>query len=99
MVINHIHTYVRVSAKQWKCADPHCSHFTTAERVKEKASLCAVCKSREIILTRDKMRRAKPRCLECSNSREAIEFRKTRKNLESIGITNEVQPMELPVKE
>jgi hypothetical protein len=77
-VINHIHSYVRFSASQMKCADPYCSHLQTKERLLGKVSRCPICKTTDFILTRADLRLAKPRCINCSNTKEAREFKENR---------------------
>jgi hypothetical protein len=54
------------------------------KRIKGKASLCAVCKQNEIILTAEMLKLARPACKECSNTKEAREFRARRAVLESL---------------
>lgn len=74
----HIHTYIRRTGNEkypyqatFKCADAHCSHFDMAINVKGKASRCSVCGKNEIRMTYEQMRLARPRCDECSNSKDA----------------------------
>lgn len=90
--INHIHTYKRLILKsgrnspaRYMCADPDCSHNTLADLLIGKSSLCNKCHEK-FVLTYEDLRRAKPLCINCSNTKEAREFRKRKEALESIGI-------------
>lgn len=64
--LKHIHIYVRRDRNTYKCADPHCTHWTNKKDLRGKASICAVCEVNEIVLRHEELRRAKPRCSACS---------------------------------
>lgn len=84
--LNHTHTYRRIgTSTRFLCSDPHCSHYTEKKLLTNKASLCNEC-GREFILTREKLRRAVPKCDNCANTKEAIAFRGRKKFIEEIGI-------------
>ena len=76
--LKHIHTYVRFKQKSgktlktwwWRCENSLCTHFAPYEMVVGKKTLCTNCGS-EMILTSEDMRRIRPRCLACSNTKEA----------------------------
>lgn len=76
--INHCHTYALYKRrsgklakdKVFKCLDPHCYHFLEYERVLGKASHCNACGA-EFILDYKALQSVYPRCLNCSNSKEA----------------------------
>jgi hypothetical protein len=85
----HTHTYVKLNEVQWKCSDPYCTHFIDKDKLTGKISLCSVCKTREIVLTPQIMQRAEPRCLECSGTKEAKEFRDQKETLEKLLRGNE----------
>lgn len=80
-VLNHIHSYVRFSATQMKCSDPYCSHLQTKDRLLGKVSRCPICHSVDFILTRADLRLAKPRCINCSNSKAAREFKENKEKI------------------
>jgi len=61
-----------------KCADPYCSHINTNDRLIGKVSRCPFCKITDFILTRADLKLAKPKCVNCSQTRAAKEFRENR---------------------
>lgn len=77
--LKHTHTYVKYKKRPgyWRCADPKCSHYTDHESCVGKASLCNVC-GNEFVLTYADLQNVKPRCLNCSETKEAREFRKVK---------------------
>lgn len=72
----HIHTYERsISNKSvYRCIDPDCMHYHTAEFLIGKKSICNKCK-RPFLLERwmliGKMAVRSPMCLDCGNSKKA----------------------------
>jgi len=80
----HIHIYVRRSPNVYACADPDCTHWTYKRFLKGKRSVCATCHRNEIILTTQHLRRAKPQCMQCSQTRVAKEFRERQSSIEHI---------------
>ena len=87
----HIHTYVRYKRNQWKrkdlyrCNDPYCNHYAERTFIVGKASLCTKCKN-EFILTMEDLKLAMPRCINCSNTKEAIERRAARSLVSRLGL-------------
>lgn len=73
--LQHIHTYIRRNKTQMMCADPYCTHIIETDRVVNKVSLCSKCKEREIILTKENLKRKFPTCLYCSGTKVAKAFR------------------------
>lgn len=76
-VVNHVHTYVKYKGRPgfYRCDAPDCTHFIDKESILGKYSLCTECGS-QMILTKDDLRRARPKCFNCSNTKEAIRKRK-----------------------
>jgi len=76
--LKHVHTYVKYKKRSgyFRCADSHCTHILDKEAVLGKASLCTSC-GKEFILSREDLKRVKPRCLECSNTARGKVFRAT----------------------
>jgi hypothetical protein len=70
-VLKHTHTYIRheTRKKYMRCFSPHCTHVIEAAILRGKASLCTICGD-EFVLTREDLRRAKPRCPKCSMTKE-----------------------------
>lgn len=74
--VSHIHTYERSirSKNTYRCIDPECSHFHTAEFLIGKKALCAKC-HQPFLLERwmliGKMSVKTPLCLSCGNSKKA----------------------------
>ena len=82
----HIHTFVKFKGKffgrtdNWTCASPDCNTIRPPEQVIGKLSRCTLC-GIPFTLTREDMRRARPRCLECSDTKKGRILRKTREAL------------------
>ena len=84
----HIHTFYRQrGGKRWYCKHPECSYSNTSRSdVLGKKSLCAVCGRNEIVLDREALRRAEPRCTECSTTATAQRKQDFMKTLRGMGI-------------
>lgn len=84
--IKHTHTYIRSRRDKtiYQCADPHCTHKAHKDDVYGKASVCAICGDREIVMGYEELKRAKPRCDNCSNRKEIVERRERAKAIENI---------------
>lgn len=78
--LKHIHSYIRYKNNQFKrrdlfkCNDPSCTHFAEKSLILGKNSLCSC--GTVFILTNEDLKRAKPRCIDCSNTVEGIKRRK-----------------------
>jgi|SRR5215467_3838795 len=85
-VISHIHTYVRYRGRPgfYRCDAPDCTHFIDKEAIKNKLSLCCDCGT-QIILDREALRRARPKCINCSNTRKAQAHRKAQELTRGLG--------------
>lgn len=66
------------------CSDPHCSHMTHIDNIRGKASMCAVCGKNEIVLNYYELKLAKPSCMNCRNTNEAIQGREKKKVLDDV---------------
>lgn len=77
--INHVHSYIRLKHRKdhYKCGDPYCTHIAHKELIEGKADKCPFC-GNEFVLTKDDPRRAKPRCIDCSNTASARKFKNAR---------------------
>lgn len=86
--LNHTHTYQRVGNKKskwFRCGDPDCSHKILKTEIANKSSLCNQCHEKFVLSGYD-LTVSKPRCNNCKQTKEAIEFKKKRLALEEIGI-------------
>ena len=86
--LNHTHTYVRwkttkLGVTYYRCNHPNCTHFIDRELIIGKTSLCSSC-GEQFILSREDLRRAKPRCMSCANTKEARTIRMARDLMDSI---------------
>ena len=81
--LNHVHTYKKFSKDLFQCADPYCTHKMQRSMIVGKVSLCNGCRQ-EFILTKEAMKRALPKCVNCMQTKEAIEFREQRKRLQEV---------------
>jgi hypothetical protein len=72
--LNHVHTYVRnrkiFGEQYFQCAHPDCYDLKAKKDLIGKRSMCAICGQTEIFLTADDLKRARPRCANCSNSKK-----------------------------
>ncbi len=87
----HTHCYVRArrddlrkDRNRFICNDPFCTHTAQRAQLYGKASLCAVCKQNTFILTPRSLKLARPRCEQCSKTREALAKRQTKDTLEQL---------------
>ena len=89
--LTHVHTYIKYKPNKWnkhdlyRCDDPHCTHFDEKSAILGKATLCNQC-GVEFILTRESLRRIKPRCLKCSNTKEARTARAVSALIDSLSV-------------
>lgn len=95
-VANHIHTYVKYKSKPgyFKCDAPDCTHWVDKELIVNKLSLCTLCGS-QFQLTRDDLRRSRPRCINCSNTKKSQAARKVFDLTRELG-TESFDPFNLP---
>ena len=68
----HLHTYERRrrSKTTYRCIDPECTHLAQKWLIEGKKAICRFC-GREFILDREALRRKNPRCLSCSDTKQA----------------------------
>src|SRR5947207_914367 len=91
----HVHTFVRWRDNQWKrdlyrCFDKHCHYFVERSFLEGKASLCTKCGS-EFTLSKEDLKRAKPMCVNCSNTREAKQIRAARRLVSTANIAKMIE--------
>lgn len=65
---------------QYKCDDPDCYKVKAKSFLIGKRTMCAVCRQRDFVLTKLDLKLARPRCEDCSTTKEALE----RKRIKSI---------------
>jgi len=89
-VLNHIHQYIRVKRTVrdgkpflFMCAHPDCSHRNEKKFIEGKHSICNKCGS-EFVLTREDLRRSKPVCVNCSQTKEAKLHRQIREGVSEL---------------
>lgn len=86
----HAHSFVRYKIMgnppemHWKCADPHCLFVVPGSLISGKASLCPNCLDGEVILNKEAMRRKRPVCLKCQNTKEGKAYRAAQAVLDEI---------------
>lgn len=84
--LEHIHTYVRRNRTQYRCAHPDCTHYMLKSDLLGKRTVCGVCNTITFMLSRSDLRRAVPRCIDCSNTLEAKKLKEKKLILEELGI-------------
>lgn len=94
-VINHTHTYVKLGIRFgnrlfYKCDDPDCYHEADTNKILGKRSLCSICHQNVFILTKEDLRRARPRCPDCSKTKESIARKETKSKLEEFFTTEKL---------
>ena len=74
---DHIHTYQRISDRPdyYRCIHPTCTSFTKKSLLVGKLGLCPNCQA-EFVLSREKLKRVRPLCDNCSNTKAAREKRR-----------------------
>lgn len=83
----HIHEFVRVQkTNSYRCAHPQCYTVYHKKVLKGKESICGACHKNKIILTFEELRRAVPRCLDCSGTNKALEIQRHKEILREMGI-------------
>ena|SRR5215469_6979605 len=77
-IIKHLHTYRRHKTRPgyMMCIDPYCTHIIKMQLLEGKAALCNKCHG-EMIISQEDLRRVRPVCLDCSNTKEARARRRT----------------------
>jgi DNA-directed RNA polymerase subunit RPC12/RpoP len=67
----------------FKCNDPHCTHFAPKHAIVGKASRCTQCGT-EFVLTPEDLKRAEPRCVECSETKKAKNVKRIKDNVKEL---------------
>lgn len=87
-ILDHIHCFVRwkknFGEMQWKCDSPDCYEVKPQSLIEGKRSICAICHENEIILTKEHLKRKRPRCEDCSRTQVALERRRIKSVLERL---------------
>jgi hypothetical protein len=82
-VLKHTHQYVRVRVTRdgkpylYRCAHKDCTHREDKKFLEGKASLCNQCGA-EFKLSFEDLRRAFPKCMNCSQTKVAKQFQATK---------------------
>lgn len=82
----HVHTYVQYKKRPgyFRCAAPDCTHFIDRESVHGKQSVCTQCGA-TFILDYPDLKRVKPRCINCSDTKKARVLRKAQELTRYLG--------------
>lgn len=86
MVLEHIHAYIKWAEKKgwYKCADPLCHSFIQRSLIKGKEVMCSHCFRNKLVLDNYNLRRSRPACMDCSNTKEAQLRRRAKETLQNI---------------
>ena len=97
MILKHTHQMMRVKGTVkdgrpflFMCADSHCTYKEEKKFLLGKASLCNTCR-KEMILTTEDLKRSKPMCRDCSNTKEAKEYRRLKEVIRELIPPEQVQ--------
>jgi hypothetical protein len=84
-VLKHVHKYIKFKSRSGylRCEDTVCTHYILKELAIGKVSRCSKCLS-EFTLTIEDLRRVRPLCPNCSNTKEARTRRKAEAFINSI---------------
>lgn len=86
---NHIHSFVFLKKKKngeelYKCADPSCLYVIGRDLIEGKISLCPKCFKNTLLLDKEAMRRKRPVCIDCANTKRAVNHRRAKDIIGSI---------------
>lgn len=101
----HLHMWARwkklFKEFQFRCTHPDCTKVQPASLLLGKRALCGICKQNQFILTREDLRRAVPRCPDCSQTKDAVARRTLKTNIASSGIFDQffAEPPQLQERE
>lgn len=71
----------------YRCFDPVCTHKVDVELLPGKKNRCTC--GEEFILTKDDLRRKQPKCKNCANTKDAVQYRKVKELLSSLKLDQE----------
>lgn len=84
--IKHFHTYERMKGNKdvFRCIHSECSHIQRKEMLLGKKATCPICESKFLLTAQDLHQKAarRPRCIMCSGSKKAQDFRKRKDEIE-----------------
>lgn len=91
----HIHSYIRgrrpispsatrKDPQVYVCSDPACTSKARRVDLYGKRSLCSQCMKNILILNSQSLKLSRPRCLDCSQTKEARERRNIKEGLAQI---------------
>lgn len=87
--LNHVHTYIRSHRTKssnrviYKCSHPNCYHTAFADMLEGKASICNQCKDTFMLSNYD-LRMSRPKCNNCKETKDALEFQRGRNVMASL---------------
>jgi hypothetical protein len=82
-ILNHVHKYVRWKKRFYRCTHADCTHYAERSFLIGKRAVCNLC-GESFILSPEDLRRSKPRCINCSDTKEAKTRRALMDMLDSI---------------
>lgn len=83
----HIHSYEsRTGGKTYMCTHPQCNHYLLRRDVRGKLSLCPQCMKNTLILDSAALKRYRPLCVMCRDTKEAKEVKRLAAQLKELGI-------------
>ena len=89
MTLKHTHQYIRVRTTRdgkfylFRCAHEKCTHREEKKFLEGRLSLCNKCGA-EFKLTNEDLKRARPVCTNCSNTKEAKHLRLVRGSVKTV---------------
>lgn len=102
-VLKHTHSFIRHSDKDrkpykdssgdtiYKCGDPNCMFKVKRVDIIGKATMCPKCRCNEFTLTPEDLRRARPLCMDCRNTKEARQQQIVRAMVNNMVNSNEAE--------
>lgn len=87
-IVDHIHTWVKwkkfFGELHFKCDHPECFLTAPKSKIVGKRTTCASCHVEEFTLTPRHLKMSRPRCINCSQSKEAKEKRELQGKLKDV---------------
>lgn len=102
-IVNHTHTFIRYRKKKtsmgeviqtYRCYDPRCTYRVDRDFIKGKANKCPC--GKEFILSGEDLRRAFPKCLNCSDTAASRQYKTVKQLSDSLFPSREDDSENIP---
>ena len=87
-ILEHTHSYIRwkknFGKMFYKCNHPDCYHAAPTDMIEGKRTLCPICHQKEFLLEKKHFKMVRPRCPDCSTTKEDVEKRELAKKVQDV---------------